>query len=190
MPFLRRDLDDELSLGRTSQGFGYDLLTYEFHLEVQGLLVGIFERLTGGDIEIARIEHDIVYESGASTTLFIPGTTSFAPFTLERGFANYYELYNWFNLASNGRIVQARRDGSVFMKRNGETYLQWDFKNAWPVKLAGFSFNQYVDAQKARIAITIAAEFIEFKQVAVPEKQTANLTEYFNKLFPTQSTTT
>lgn len=188
MPFLRRDSakGNEVSLGRTPQGFGYDLLTYEFHLEVQGLLVGVFERLTGGEIEVARIEHDIVYESGASTTLFIPGTTSFAPFTLERGFANYQELYNWFSLASNGRIVQARRDGSVLMKRYGETYLQWDFKNAWPVKLAGFNFNQYVDAQKARIAITIAAEFIEFKQVPVKQKEIGDLKGYFNTLFPTQ----
>lgn len=186
MPFLRRDLDEQLSLGRTPQGFGYDLLTYEFHLEVQGLLVGVFERLTGGEIEIAHIEHDIVYESGASTTLFIPGTTSFAPFTLERGFANYQELYNWFALASNGRIVQARRDGSVFMKRHGETYLQWDFQNAWPIKLSGFSMNQYVDSQKARIAITIAAEFIEFKQVSAPQTEPVDLTEYFNTLFPVQ----
>jgi len=186
MPFLRRDLEEEKSLGRTPQGFGYDLLTNEFHLEVQGLLVGVFERLTGGEIEIARIEHDIVYESGASTTLFIPGTTSFAPFTLERGFANYQALYNWFALASNGRIVEARRDGSIYMKRFGDTYLQWDFKRAWPVKLSGFSFNQYVDLQKARVSITLAAELIEFVAVPVPPKESADLTEYFNNLFPAQ----
>ena len=185
MPFLRRDLDNELSLGRTSQGFGYDLLTYEFHLEVQGLLVGVFERLTGGEMEIARVEHDIVYESGASTTLLIPGTTSFAPFTLERGFANYGELYSWFALASNGRIVQARRDGSVFMKRHGETYLQWNFQHAWPIKLSGFSFNQYMGSQKANISITIAAEFIEFVPVSVASKEPEDLAKYFNGLFPT-----
>ncbi|HQE91667.1 MAG TPA: phage tail protein [Anaerolineae bacterium] len=183
MPFLRRDVDEK-SLGRTPQGFGYDLLTYEFHLEVQGLLVGVFERLTGGEMEVTRIDHDIVYESGASTTLFIPGTTTFSPFTLERGFANYQELYNWFALASNGRIVEARRDGSIFMKRYGETYLQWDFKRAWPVKLSGFSFNQYLDLQKARVSITIAAELIEFVPVTVPSKEPADLTEYFNTLFP------
>lgn len=185
MPFLKHD-GDEKSLGRTPQGLGYDLLTYEFHLEVQGLLVGVFETLAGGDMEVARIEHNIVYESGAATTLFIPGATTFAPFTLERGFANYQELYNWFTLASNGRIVEARRDGSIFMKRYGDTYLQWDFKRAWPVKLSGFSFNQYLDLQKARVSITLAAESIEFVPVTVPSKVPADLTEYFNTLFPAQ----
>lgn len=186
MPFLRHDLAEgqEKSLGRSSQGFGYDLMNFEYHLEIEGLLVGVFETLTGGDIAITTIEHDIVYESGASTTLLIPGTTSFGPFTLSRGFANYPELYAWFMLASNGRIVQARRNGSIIMQRYGQRYMQWDFTNAWPTKLSTFSFNMYKGA-KARVAITIAPESISLVEVPTLTEEPPDLTTYFDELFPT-----
>ncbi len=164
VPSLRKDQEVLDSLGRTWHSFGYDLLEYEFHLMVDGKLTGVFQRLTGGEIEVARITHDIVYENGTSTTLFIPGTTSFAPFTLERGFANYGELFRWLMEASNGHIIQARRDGSIVMTRHGEPLLWWNFYRAWPTKLAGFNYNQYADAQKARVSITIAAEQIDYAE--------------------------
>ena len=141
------------------------LLDCCYHLEVDGLLVGQFYELTGGDIEIAVIEHDIVYESGDSTTLFIPGPTSFAPFTLKRGYTKTSgELYNWFAAASMGAITQARRNGSIYLKNkeNGQykTYVQWDFSDAWLAKLSGFSWNKYKSAAGAKLAVTIVAETI------------------------------
>jgi phage tail-like protein len=184
MPFLRHDSGEglEASLGKSSQGFGYDLTNFEYHLEIEGLLVGVFETLSGGDMAITTIEHDIVYESGASTTLLIPGTTSFGPFTLSRGFANYPELYAWFMLASSGRIVQARRNGSIIMQRYGQRYMQWDFDNAWPTKLSSFSFNMY-KGSKARVAITIAPETITLVEVPGFPAEPPDLTTYFNELF-------
>lgn len=162
VPWLQYNRNTEVNLGQTAAQFGYDLLNYEFHLLVEGKLTGVFERLTGGEIEVATIKHDVVFESGSSSTLFIPGPTSYSPFTLERGFALYYELYYWLMQASNGDIVQARRNGSVEMRKQGETLVRWNFYNAWATKLSGFSYNQYADAQKARISVTIQPESIEF----------------------------
>lgn len=164
MPWLRRD-EDKVNLGETFHQFGYDLLNYQFHLSVEGRLAGIFERLTGGEIEVAQIKHNVVFESGVSTTLFIPGATSFSPFTLERGFALYHELYYWLMEASYGHIIGARRNGSVEMKKHSQTMLRWNFYNAWPTKLAGFNYNQYTGAQAARVSLTIAAESIEFEKL-------------------------
>jgi phage tail-like protein len=160
MPWLHHN--QRSNLGGTFGQYGYDLLDYEFHLLVEGKLSGVFERLTGGEIEVATVKHDVTFESGSSTTLFIPGTTTFNPFTLERGFALYYELYYWLMQASNGDIIQARRDGSVEMRKQGEALLRWNFYRAWPTKLSGFNYNQYTDAQKARVSITIQPESIEF----------------------------
>ncbi len=164
MPWLKRD-EDEVNLGQTALAFGYDLLEYEFHLTVEGKLSGIFQRLTGGEIEIACLTHDIVFETGASTTLKIPGATTFHPFTLERGFALYYELYNWLMEASNGHIINARRNGSIEMKKHGDTLLRWNFEGAWPTKLSGFNFNQYTGAQVARVSLTMEAETVTLEQL-------------------------
>ena len=184
MPFLVQDSQTK-NLGPSAHDFGYDLLEYEYMLTVEGKVTGFFQRLTGGKIEIATVSHDIVFEDGSSTTLFIPGATSFEAFTLERGFANYNELYDWFSEASNGRIIQARRNGSVVMTRHGEPMLWWNFTNAWPTKLAGFNYNQYADAQKARVAITIAAEGITYEDLdtsanEAPTVSAADFNEWFN----------
>jgi phage tail-like protein len=160
----------EKGLGGTSyESWGYELLDYQFHFTVEGKLTGVFQQLVGGDIEIAVIEHDIVFESGSSTTLFIPGATSFAPITLSRGFANYYELYNWLMEASAGRIVQARRSASIKMHdKNGDLLLQWNLSNAWPTKLSAFSFNKYAASKAARVSLTIVAEAIEYDDAVNP----------------------
>jgi phage tail-like protein len=187
MPWLRQDTSPS-DLGRTRHSLGYDALEYEFHLEVEGKLTGIFQVLKGGDMEIAQVKHDIVYESGSSTTLLIPGATSFAPISLERGYANYDELYAWFMEASNGRIIQARRNGTIYMMRHSEVLLMWNFEGAWPTKLSGFAYNQYADARKARISITIAAETILYAEVppyTVEGPSTAEIAQYFRDWFPT-----
>jgi phage tail-like protein len=183
MPFLVQD-STARHLGASAHDFGMDIMEYEFNLTVEGKLTGIFQRMLGGKIEIATISHDIVYENGSSTSLLIPGTTSFEPIKLERGFANYQELYNWLMEASNGRIIQARRDGSIEMTRRGQTLLRWDFSGAWPTSLSGFSSNQYTGSKKANISITIAVEAIEYVEVAAPPPDSVDLPTYFQGLFP------
>ena len=142
-----------------------DLLDVRYHLDVGGLLLGTFDSLTGGEMEIALVKHDIVYNTGDSTTLFIPGTTSFAPFSLTRGLGNSAELYNWFAAASAGDIIQARRNGSITLNNyvDGEytPVVRWNFYDAWLTKISGFSSNVYVAAKYASLNITIQAETIE-----------------------------
>lgn len=165
MPFLQKT-KTVTNLGSSARLTNDELLTCDFHLTVDDKLTGVFTGLTGGDMTISKMEYNLVFESGLSTTLLIPGATTFHPFSLTRGYGNYAELYNWFMEASNGLIIQARRSGSVMMKKSGTTILQWDFSNAWPIKLSGFSYNQYKGATSSRISITIAAETIEL--VSVP----------------------
>lgn len=164
MPWLRRDEEEE-NLGW--KGSTLHALDCDFYLFVEGLLTGVFSSIQGGEIEIARITHDVVFESGTSTTLFIPGATSFSPIELKRGFANYADLYNWLMQASNGHIIQARRNGSIEMRKHSVPKLRWNFYNAWPTKLASFAVTQQAGSAVsiARVSLTIAAEAIEYEDI-------------------------
>jgi phage tail-like protein len=180
MPFLAPNRT--ISEGKDPGG-SLMLADHSFHLEVDGMIKGVFYSMSGGEIEIARIAHDIVFESGASTTLIIPGATSFAPITLSRGFANYHELWIWFMLASNGHTVDARRNGSIKMKRYATsddvsaklasavgdwiTLLSWKFSNAWPTKLSNFGFKiaEGTKSSIAKVSLTLVVESIEYVEV-------------------------
>lgn len=163
MPWLRRDVDvnnsNWLKVERSSA-----IRDCDFTLEVEGLLVGVFYSLSGGEIEVANVKHDIVFASGASTTLFNPGTTSYSPISLSRGFGNYMELYDWLMQASNGNIIAARRNASIVMTKYGKPSLRWDLSNAWPTKLSSFALTQKSGSRVgiARLNMTLVAEAIEF----------------------------
>jgi phage tail-like protein len=170
MPWLRRDVTPgpAVAAGGSYQFSGpKKLKTVDFLLEVEGLLLGDFGSLTGGDMAVTQVKHDITYESGSSTTLLIPGTTSFGAVTLSQGFGDYMSLYNWFMLASNGHIIAARRNATIQMLNNRVVILQWNLENAWLTKLSSFTkFTlEASDSKKARLAVTIAAETISYEEI-------------------------
>lgn len=154
-----------------------------FQLLIEGVLTGVFYSLSGGEIEVGLIKHDVVFESGSSSTLFIPGPTTYSPFTLNRGFADYTSLYTWQMAASYGDIIRARRNGTIKMHRNATSddvqnglassvgewipVLQWHFDNAWPTKLQSFGsfMNEGTTTAIARVAITLVAESIEYERI-------------------------
>jgi phage tail-like protein len=156
-----------------------------FQLLIEDVLTGVFYALSGGEIQVGLIKHDVVFETGSSTTLFIPGPTSFSPFTLSRGFADYVNLYNWLMAASNGDIIRARRNGTIKMHRNATSddvqqgiassvgewvpVLQWNFDNAWPTKLESFGsfLNDGTTTAIARVSLTLVAESISYERITV-----------------------
>jgi phage tail-like protein len=138
----------------------------DFLLEVEGLWLGAFGSLSGGDMAVAKITHDITYETGASTTLLIPGTTSFGEISLSQGFGDYMRLYEWFWLASNGHIIAARRNATIQMFSQKVLVLQWHLENAWLTKLSSFTslMVEGSTTKKARLGVTIAAETITYEE--------------------------
>ncbi len=146
-------------------GFRLNPVDAYYHLDVEGVRVGTFYSLTGGDIEVTVIEHDVVFSTGEASTLLIPGPVRFSPITLSRGFGNSAELYNWFALAASGNIVQARKNGTITLNGfvNGEykPIVRWNLTNAWPSKISGFQSNQFSGASVAKLSITIVTEMIE-----------------------------
>lgn len=147
-----------------------DWISVHYHLDVEGLLVGVFDSISGGDMEINVIKHDVTYNTGDSTTLLIPGTITFQPITLSRGLGNSSELYNWLAAVTGGDIIQARRNGSITLNHHVSTgpnkweyepVVRWNFYNAWPTKISGFEMDIYQAASYASFKITIQAETIE-----------------------------
>ena len=142
--------------------------------------VAYFRAVSGGNMSITLIEHNVVYSGGGSSTLFIPGPTSFEPITLSQGVTKDTSLWEWWTQVTQGKSVRRNLTitaygqtvtttelttlGSLFSivpdGLNFRVYAQWDLINAWPLAISGFSFD--VDSAKPYIAsITIAAEFIE-----------------------------
>jgi phage tail-like protein len=158
MSLFQRSIDLGTNTGRRDP-----FTSYQFALEIDGIQSATFDKLEGGDITIAVVTHDIVYETGESTTLFIPGTTSFGEFTLTSFVTANMEVINWLSLASSGDIVQARRNGSIILRghENGvyTDLARWDFDNAWPSKISGFSLARD-RSQLAELRLTIHAETI------------------------------
>jgi phage tail-like protein len=126
-----------------------------------------FHRLSGGEMSIALIEHNVVYQSGNSTTLFIPGPTSFEPITLGQGVTSDTKFWKWWADVTKGK--KARRDATIrafgnYRSDNKEDLViaEWSLENVWPLSISGFSFD--LDSDQAFIAqITLVAESIERK---------------------------
>ena len=176
MPLLQRKQAGSGTLTGMGKKWKGDALTnVNYALEINGLVSGYFGSLTGGAMEIAVIGHDVVFETGDSTTLFIPGPISFAPISLSRGFAFNEELYNWLNASVQGDTINARRNGSITLNEktpvrdgNGNVVridympvVRWNLYNAWLSKIDGFKKNAFVDTKVAALSITIVAETIE-----------------------------
>jgi phage tail-like protein len=142
-----------------------ELVNIHYNLEVEGLLAGYFLWMTGGDMEIGLINHDVTYETGDSTTLRIPGPTTFKPITLGKGFGDYHILYNWFAAASSGNINNARRNGSITLHSAAPgqygPVARWDFSGGWCQYLSPFSYNQFQGSLTVQVKITLQVESLE-----------------------------
>lgn len=135
-------------------------------LEYPGLdkIHAYFKGLSGGEMSIALIEHNLVFQNGGSTTLFIPGPTSFAPITLSHGVTTDTTLWNWWADVTKGK--KARRNGTITAfgyvteKDGSQKIAQWNLTNVWPLAISGFNFD--LDSGDPFIAeITLVAEAIE-----------------------------
>ena len=124
-----------------------------------------FHSLSGGEMSITLIEHNVVYQSGNSTTLYIPGPTSFEPITLYQGVTSDKTFWTWWADVTKGK---KRRCKSATIRAYGQyvnaadndpAIAEWTLENVWPLSISGFNFD--LDSDQAFIAqITLVAESI------------------------------
>ena len=146
-------------------GADIDILSVNYFLDVGNVRLASFYRLEGGGMELGTAKHDVVFESGESTTFLIPTTTTFKPITLARGISHSAELYNWFTQSMYGHIFKARKNCSIvaygYYDDIWQPLVNWHLTNAWIQAISGFECNQYTWANLAELTITLVVEAIE-----------------------------
>jgi phage tail-like protein len=139
-------------------------LNIHYALEIDGVQWGIFERISGGEMEVEVIQHNVVYENGGFATLHIPGPHRLSPIVLESGFGNTGDLYHWFTLVRDGDIAKARKNATIslnaFVDGKYQAVVQWHLINTWPSHISGLDLEQS-HTERARFSITLVAEAIE-----------------------------
>lgn len=92
----------------------------------------------------------------------IPGLYKVPNIVLKRGYSKNTELFEWFQEVIDGK-ADYRRDGYVaLLGEDKKEVLQWDFFNAWPIKLEGPSLNGK-NNEVAIESLELAYERLTFK---------------------------
>lgn len=113
--------------------------SYNFLVEIDGITRAAFRECSGLDTSQSPIE----YREGGDplTVRKLPGLNSYSAITLSRGItADPPELYSWRRQAEVGNVQ--RVNGSiVLLNDQGAEVMRWNFREAWPSKWTGPSFN-------------------------------------------------
>ena len=128
-----------------------------------------FTKIEGGEMELTLIEHNVVYQNGSSSTLFIPGPSSFAPITLYQGVTDDMKMWEWWSNVTKGKNVRSHASILVYgevpaadptQPSTREEVARWNLEYVWPLKISGLDLD--LDSTSAMVAsITLVAESIE-----------------------------
>lgn len=118
------------------------LVSAWFSLEFQGQVGGAFRECTGLGSENEVVEEKSAGPDGKLILKKIPGRMKYNNITLKRGITSAMDMWKWRKLVEEGKISEARKNGSVVMySSDGKPVARWDLVNAWPSKLTGPAAN-------------------------------------------------
>ena len=115
-----------------------DALTAQhFSVEIGGIEIAQFSEFSGGAIEVEVIELKENTPDGLMVINKVPGAIKPPTLTLKRALNSSKDLEDWFKNASDGKIGDARKEGSIVVKdtENAEV-ARWNFFGAWPSKVS------------------------------------------------------
>ncbi len=111
---------------------------FNFLVEIDNVTVAGFSECSGVNTETDAIE----YRTGDLdiTVTKLPGLKKFGNITLKRGFTDSKELWEWRKKVLDGKTE--RQSGSIVLQNEGrQEALRWNFREGWPRKWEGPSFN-------------------------------------------------
>ncbi len=131
--------------------------SFNFLVEIDGLLVGGFSEVSGLSVET---EVDAVPEGGINDFVHqIPKGTKYSDITLKRGVSDLDLIWGWYKNVINGKIE--RKDGSIILlDSKGGHAMRWNFFNAFPKKWDGPTLNASTSAV-ATETLVLAHEGLE-----------------------------
>jgi phage tail-like protein len=114
------------------------LVGFHFAVDIQDVVTGYFTECSGLGSENEVIEHKVVTEKGTEVVLKLPGRLKWENITLKRGITSSMDIWDWRKQVEEGKVEDARRDGSIVMYDQGlKEIARWNFERAWPVKVSG-----------------------------------------------------
>jgi phage tail-like protein len=111
---------------------------FNFLLEIDGITRAGFREASGLD----SAQDPIEYREGDQelTVRKLPGLNKYSNITLKWGITDDAEFWDWRKKAMDGKVE--RKNGSIVLRDDaGEEKLRWNFREAWPTKWTGPSFN-------------------------------------------------
>lgn len=118
------------------------LVSAWFGVEFQGGVVGAFRECTGLGSENEVVEYKASGPKGQYIIKKVPGRMTWNNITLKRGITDSMDMWDWRKLVEEGKIDDARKNGSIVMfNQEGTAVARWNFVNAWPSKLTGPTAN-------------------------------------------------
>jgi phage tail-like protein len=113
-----------------------------FGVEFQGAIKGAFRECTGIGSENEVVESKASGPKGEYIFIKIPGRMKWNNITLKRGITDNMDLWNWRKLVENGKLDEARKNGSIKMfNQQGQIVARWNLVRAWPSKISGPTAN-------------------------------------------------
>jgi phage tail-like protein len=116
--------------------------TFNFAVEIEGLLVGGFTEVSGLE---GQVEMEEYREGGVNDFVHqLPSRTSHSNLVLSHGLTSMSTLWNWYYDTTQGMIQ--RRNGTIMLLDAGQApVMWWNFRNALPVRWTGPAFNAASD---------------------------------------------
>jgi phage tail-like protein len=111
---------------------------YNFRIEIDGIDRGGFREASGLD----STQDPVEYREGTEglTPRKLPGLNKYSNISLKWGTTEDAELWDWRKKNMDGKIE--RKNGSIIlMDDTGEEKVRWNFREGWPTKWTGPSFN-------------------------------------------------
>jgi phage tail-like protein len=113
------------------------LAAYTFSIEIDRTEIAQFSEVSGLASEVDVIEIKENNPLGQPTLKKVPGWVKPATLTLKRAKNASNDLWKWHEAVLQGKLGDARRNGSVVMKSfDGTEVARYNFNNAWVSKIS------------------------------------------------------
>jgi phage tail-like protein len=145
---------------RLTGAAGFDLdpfRTYNFVLDVHGIIVGGFTTIEGVG---AKVEVKRFHQGGQNDfQCALPERVTYGDLVLSSGLTFLDPMWLWWRSSLRGKPL--RKNGTIYLLDHlGVPSAAWDFHNAWPIDWVGPSF----DASQSLVAVqhfTLVCESIK-----------------------------
>jgi phage tail-like protein len=114
------------------------LASYTFYVEIDGITEASFKECLGLESKTEIIEHRESTKNGTQVIKKLPGALTWANITLRRGVTDSLILYEWRKKVEEGKINEARKNGSIVVFNTEQTEVaRFNFINGWPCRYKG-----------------------------------------------------